>query len=353
MISAERPLKSYIFKPLSKLKNDILTPSNLRTQCQRFSNFVFKYSKETAFIMLGFNAISIISGHLAQIGGLKRSKRENKDYLITQEKQELLLDTVFTVIPPFLIDNFLKKQIDGGKIITKSMEDKLIDYVLPCVGASKDDLYFTEHLPPLKEQGAAFAEKVLDAVLGSKLFDKKAAVPVKKAVMKAKNAAHSVLPDINQSVPMPNLEDFVIDFEESAKKSEIPRDVLKNFYHGSGYQDIWGMRNGLLIMSTLAYTALASCIITPILKNKLSNYSYSRRLKKMGETKESIKRKQHFSFANTPVKKPYNSVFSSSDFSIASKQQDRSIYNNLKPIDNKPVFSGFNSAHTKQSGMKI
>lgn len=353
MISAERPLKSYIFKPLSKLKNEILTPSNLRTQCQRFSNFVFKYSKETAFIMLGFNAISILSGHLAQIGGLKRSKRENKDYLITQEKQEMLLDTVFTVIPPFLIDNFLKKKIDGGKIITKSMEDKLIDYVVPCVGASKDDLYFTEHLPPLKEQGAAFAEKLLGAVSGSKVFDKKPMAPVKEVLIKAKNAAHSVLPDINQSVPMPNLEDFVIDFEESAKLGEVPRDVLKNFYHGSGYQDIWGMRNGLLIMSTLAYTAVASCIITPILKNKLSNYSYSKRLKKMGETKESIKRKQHFSFTKTPVKKPANSVFTTPEFSNASTQPDRSIYNNLKPIDNKPVFSGFNSVYAKSAGMKI
>ena len=48
-----------------------------------YSIRIFEKSKEMPVIMLGLNAISTLSSHISQINGLRKSKRENKDYLIT------------------------------------------------------------------------------------------------------------------------------------------------------------------------------------------------------------------------------------------------------------------------------
>ncbi len=338
--------KSMIFKPIYKLKQDILTPSSFMAGCQKLSEFVYKYSKETALIMLVFNAISILSSHFAQIQGLKKSSRENKDYLITQEAKECGLDIVFTILPPFAIDNFLKKQIDGGKITTKSIQEKMVKYVAPCAGASKEDLYHTDHLLPVKVQVNMLADKCIGGMLNSKKTPKS----MMNVLKQAKKFTDSKMPDFNAKVPTPSLENLVIDFEESAKavKPEIPRDVLEKFYHGSSYDDIFGFRNGVLILAALGYTVLASCVITPILKNLLSNRAYSKQLKKMGETRESIKRKERYKSLDIN-REP--DVFSG--FAKTYNNSSGITYYKTAPQSKKEVFNTFNSVLSQQKGLRI
>ena len=330
--------KSVIFKPLYKLKHNVLNTAAVISACQNLSEFVFKYSKETALIMLVFNAISIITSHLAQISGLRKSNRENKDYLVTQEYLELGLDVLLTIVPPFFLDNFLKKQIDGGKITTKSMKEKMVRYVAPSVGASRDDLYHTDHITPVSVQ----LNNILDKLYGALIDNKKTPKSIKDKLTIMQENVKSKLPDINAKVPTPSLEDIVVDFEERAKKSEIPDEVLKNFYHNSAYEDIWGMRSGLLVLSAIGYTVLASCVITPIIKNKLANFTYSRQLKRMGETKESLKRKERFAFTkgtvcdklNAPV---FSNMYKSNNYnaSIPKNNPDKNIFNSFTAYSSK------------------
>ncbi len=343
------PDKSAIFKPLYKLRHNVFNTAAIMSVCQNLSEFVFKYSKETALIMLVFNAISIITSHFAQISGLKKSRRENKDYLITQEYLELGLDVLLTIAPPFFLDNFLKKQIDGGKITTKSMREKMVRYVAPAVGAGRDDLYHTDHLTPARVQWY----NILDKVCGMFADNKKTPTKLKDKLKIAQDNIKSKLPDVNAKVPTPSLEDIVVDFEERAKKSEIPDEVLKHFYHGSAYEDIWGMRSGLLVLSAIGYTILASCVITPVIKNKIANYTYAKQLEKIGETKESIKRKERFAFTKKPAfNNLNNNVFM--DMNEAYNQKTSLNANkSINPSDKNDVFKSFASIASFSGKLRI
>ena len=116
-------------------------------------------------------------------------------------------------------------------------------------------------------------------------------------------------------------------------------------------------------MAAIGYTIVVSNIVLPILKNKFSNYMYNKQLAKMGETKESIKRKNRYNNLSqtTEVKAKENvfNVFSNSDNSITpEKVPDRSIYSNLiyEQFENKNVFNELNSfsrISSQSNGLRI
>ncbi len=277
-------LKEKVFNPAYNINQKYFGKYARISYCKKISNFIFNRSKETALIMLVFNSISIISSHLSQIGGLKRSKRENKDYLINQEWKELGLDLAFTIVPPFILNNFLMKKFDSGQWTTKSARNYLIDTIAPTVGASKNELYSLDHIKPFKESIVNTKDEIITTLKKSnklpKFLDDKIKMPKVKPIKPA---------------PMVALEDITTDFDI------IKKGNFKPFYNGKAYDEINGQRNGLLILATIAYTVIASNIIMPILKNKLSNYSYKKQLEKQGETPESIKRKKRFSYNTHPV----------------------------------------------------
>ena len=229
--------------------------------------------------MLVFNAISILSSHISQIGGLKRSKRENKDYLINQEWKELGLDLLLTIVPPFVLNNYLMKKFDSGEWTTRSARKYLIDTIAPTVGASRKELYNTDHIKPFKETVVdSFQELIRSVKKSGKLpkgLNSKIPMPPTKVINK---------------IPMVSMEDITTDFDL------VRKGQFKAFRNGKAYDEINGQRNGLIILATIAYTVLASNVIMPILKNKLANHSYKKKLEKMGETPESMKRKKRFSF---------------------------------------------------------
>lgn len=347
MRSPKTLLANYVVGPVYNFIQKYIGRSAIHSYCKKVADFIFVHSKETAVIMLIFNAISILSSHIAQIGGLKRSGRENKDYLITQEWQELGLDLVLTIIPPFLLNNFLMKKFDSGQWTTKFARNELIDVIAPTVGASRDDLYSTQHIKPLKESITDTIGLILSYIKNSP-----------KIPNSIKNIAGKINinpPDPNKAIPMATMEDITTDFDIIRKGN------YKRYYNGKAYDEISGQRNGYLIMATIAYTILASNVLMPILKNLLANRSYKKQLKEMGETPESIKRKKRFKYTEKPVieESPGSvfNIFSNYDNTI-SKTEKQNI-NEQPPEqtvninDTFKAFETFNKISSKSTGLRI
>ena len=336
-------LQKIIFTPLHKFHKNFLSRNARGKFFCTVSDFVFDCSKETALIMILFNAVSIFSSHFSQIKGLKKSNRENKEYLISQEQKECFLDMVFSLIPPLYINSFLKKKLESGVLTTKEAREKLINVVAPVVGASRDELYSTEHIRPLKETFASLSSKILNLILKK---NKKLPVNVESFIRSLDKKAKAVLPDSVTRMPFVTLEDIACDFDNLAKEKRISAGILKKFRNGSAYDDLCGQNNGILILTTIAYSVLASNIIMPILKNKLSNRSYEKQLAKMGETKESIKRKKRYEFHNTPILSEKDSklfeAFSNSDNSTTKAKQDN-IFASEKIKEPEKIPRPFNS----------
>lgn len=347
-------LQDSIIVPLYKFQKDFLSKNAVHASCKKVANFVFNCSKETALIMLIFNAVSIMSGHISQIGGLKKSNRENKDYLISQEKKELALDLGLTIVPPFLLNNYLKKKLESGAITTPEAKEKLVNLVAPVVGVSKDELYSTAHIRPIKETIASVCSKFTDAILKN---DKKMPKALEETLINLDQKFKSKLPDYVSKFPSPTLEDIATDFDNLAKENKISQGILKKLHNGSAYDDLCGQNNGILIMATIAYTILASNVVMPILKNKLANRSYEKQLAKMGETRESIKLKNKFkqcsysTFEDSDIFTPFGNTDSS-----LSKNKETNIFDSFNPPPKKDTFSSFNAyskISSQSSGLRI
>ncbi len=318
-------LQNNVFGPAYQFYKNYIGKSARHTYCKNIANFIFNRSKETAVIMLFFNAVSILSSHISQIGGLKRSNRENKDYLINQEWKELGLDLVLTIVPPFLLNNFLMKKFDSGQWTTKSSREYLIDTIAPTVGATRNELYNTDHIKPFKESVSDVKNTAIKFIKDFKYTPDSIREKIPTPKIKAR-----------MSVPMVGMDDITTDFDL------IRNSNFKKFYNGKAFDEISGQRNGMLILATIAYTVIASNVIMPILKNKLSNHSYLKQLEKRGETVESVKRKKRFSYNANPVLTINDNDLFKDFIPISDKQ---TINNN--------IFSNFNKTYPSKTGLKI
>ena len=344
-------LSETIIGPLHRFRKNYLNTELLQSGCDKLANFIYNSSKETAIIMLFFNAVSVISSHLAQIRGLKKSKRENKDYLITQEKKELGLDLVFSIIPPFLMNNALRKTFESGKIITKSADDKIRNTCVLELGLSKDDLYNTSHIRPVRETILNGAHERLTAVLNKY---KNMPEIVHTGISKVKDGLEKSKFFLGPGIlPTPSLEDHAIALDTKFKDCpEILKD--KGFYNGKAYDDLSGMINGWLIIATLAYTIIASNVLLPILKNKLAKREYDKQLAKMGETRESIKRKKRFEYNNNPIETNNNifTTFSINNIQSSVKQTD-DLNNFNREIPQNEIFKSFSNISNNYGNIKF
>lgn len=346
-------IQDYILAPAYQFQKNYVSRSALYSACNKVSNFIFKKSDDIPLILLFFNSVSIVSSHIAQINGLKKSKRENKDYLITQEWKEFGLDLLFTVIPPFLLKNFLEKKFYSGQWTTKSARKHLLDTITPTIGAAKDELYNTSHIKPLRESLGAVIAQITNSIKKISNLPK----PVSNLIKLIEKNPNVKLPDPNKFIPMATMKEIAVDFDKVRHKK------FKGFYNGSAYDEIIGQMEGMTIIATLAYTILASSVITPILKNKLANRSYEKRLQKMGETTESINRKKRFEYTNnslTSETKVFD-VFSNFDNSISSlskglviQNEDKELsLNSLKNDGSFGNFEVFNRICNASSNIKI
>lgn len=337
----------HILSPINRFRKKFLTVKGAQSRIGNpIANFVYGKSNEMPVVMLVFNAISILSSHFAQIHGLKNSDRENKDYLIEQEKSELGLDLALTIIPPFMLNRFLTKKLDSGVLTSKSARAKLCNEIAPTLGAWRTDLYNTDHIIPIKDS----IKNSKDSMLRSLKSNPKIPFNLRKKIR--------VKPlDVNERLPAVTMEKVTLDFDR------IHKGKYEGFYNGRAYDEIIGQRNGVLIIAGICYTILASNIIMPILKNKLTSKRYKKELEASGETPDSIKRKKRYNKLADISKFQNNesvfSIFSNSDNSTTTtKVVDRSIYNNLlsEQIDNKNIFDDINMFSRSQfqpNGLKI
>ena len=328
-MKSPKQLLTTVLQPIYQIYNKTISREARHKGYQGVANFIFDHCKETALILLIFNSISIIASHFAQIGGLRRSKRENKDYLINQERKELGLDLLLTIIPPFIINNALTKKLDSGEWTTESARRSLIKTITQAGGVAQEELYNTDDIVPVRETIGNLVNTVLKRIAKIEKLPKKCKTFVE----------NNIKPDpINVRVPSVSMEELLIECDAKYKNTPL----FDKFYNKSAYDDIQGSRNGMLIMATLGYTIIATAVVMPILKNILSNHTYKKQLEKMGETKESLKRKQRYAQLQITNMSVDNFINENTNTVIKPKQpySDNSVFDQFNTYGNS-VFNTF------------
>lgn len=328
--------------PLTKFNEKILGPayhfiddhfgrSARHGYCKSIANFIFEKSIDMSLIMIVLNSFSLISSHIAQIKSLKKSKRENKDYLINQEKIELGLDLCLTTVPPTMINHVLRKQLEGGKISTKKTLHNLRYVVAPAAGVKEKELCDTSHILP-------YWENVKNGInsIGYAIKTKCKFIP--KEIRK-KLKFHA--PDLNVRVPSATITDMAIDADISMKSG------FKDLYNHKAYDDIVGGINGTLIISTFLYLTLISNILMPIIRNLLANRRYKKELERSGETSESLKRKNTYNCLKSDFvvnkTKTIPEIFKEDNIEKPKVYTPNINYNLNKKDD---LFSDFRNSHS-------
>lgn len=286
------------YVPLLRLKDTAGQKAKKITRV--FADFVFGKCRETAVIMLAFNALAVYSSHTAQIKGHEKSKRENKEFLIDQEKKERKIDLFLTIIPPFLLDMFLSKKLDKGILTTKAHRNKIIYELAPSIGAQRSDLYQTAKFS-FKEYIWEQTAAVLDLI--GKFRNK---FPNKREFFdKAAELSLNIKRSMKNEFSAKPLEILSSVFDNRVLEGKLQPDnpTLLNMRNGRAYDEIYGQNNGLRILAAVLYIAAANSILMPYLKNKWSNKEYERSLKESGETTENLLRRQRFEYPLSNVRR--------------------------------------------------
>ena len=318
---------------------NFLTKPAIVSNIKKFSSFVYKHSFDPSLMMIFFNSFGIISSHLSQINGLRKSKRENKEYLIDQEKKELLLDSLLTVIPPFIIKRIIGKKFDSGKWAVDSQLQLMATEVASATGTTKEDFFAvmpTTFKQDIKNLIRKTKIKMKDSIYFTEEFREKIEIPK--------------IP-INDKIPAQKNGEIFMNFDNLVKGRSTK---LRN---GLAYDEFTGCKSGITTIATLGYTIIAMSIIMPIIKNILSNKTYKKELAKIGETPESIRRKKRFAYNENPVYNTNSGLFAS--MSQKSPNAKNNIYKqNLNVISNSTqcmqkssVFADFNK--TASTSLKV
>lgn len=327
-----RIVNRLVFVPLSKIRHSVLSKRGFYKACHKFSDINYYCSQDTSLAMVLSTSLAVFASHCAHIAGLKRSNRENKEFLLEQEKAEFKTDLALTIIPPFLIDRFFKIKVDAGECTTHEIRRRMECGILLHYGKGRKDVYNTEHIKSMKELG-----KFLIEVIAKKIKNLKLKLLGAKIIEKAIK-----FPNVKMySTP---LEKFAMDLDWQNKFGLADNFDGFNFYKNSAYSDMVNQTNGLKVLPTLVYTAVMSAIVVPICKNLIANRMYKEQLALVGETPESAKRKKRYGNlkdmggANSkPLFESFTPVFKSS-----SK-------NNSSGKDN--IFAEFNNITKDKTGM--
>ena len=347
--------KKYIFIPAARLNKKIQSV-NIFKFFNKAADVVFEYSKETAIIMLLGDAISIFSSHTEQINGLRRSDRENKDVLIQQEKIERVIDLVLNIVPPFMLTRFLKKQLESGHITTKKWENILHKIVGPGVGAHiEDELKSIDYIRPVKETIIGGISKVAQKISENP----KLKPETQQYIAKKAQALSKKIPDLKNMYIAKSKEEIASFYDDMGDNvSSTIRNVLRN---GSAYDEIQGMVNGLCIAGVIGYSILASNIIMPILKNKISRYKTDKDLAAKGETRESVKRKKRFAYTQIEPVSKKSEIFDSFDYPYVNKEKNifaeetikKPIIQDKRTSSTFEAFEKYTQYSSRPTGLKI
>ncbi|MBQ8886379.1 MAG: hypothetical protein IJY61_01590 [Candidatus Gastranaerophilales bacterium] len=346
--------KKYIFIPANRINKKIQS-INIFKFFNKAADVVFEYSKETALIMLLGDAISIFSSHTEQIKGLKKSDRENKDLLIDQERIERTIDLVLNIIPPFALTRFLKKQLESGQVTTRRWEHILQKIVGPGVGAHIDELKSINYIRPVKETIIGGTSKVIQKISENP----KLKPEVQEFIANTAKNLIQKIPDLKNMYITKSKEEIASFYDDMGDNvSSTIRNMLRN---GSAYDEIQGMVNGLCIAGVIGYSILASNVVMPILKNKISKYKTEKDLAKKGETRESIKRKKRFAYTQLePVSKKsqvfdtFDTPYQYKEKNIFSEEKIKTPEKQIKRTSNTfETFEKYNQHASHPTGLRI
>ena len=347
--------KKMIFAPAKNLYDGFFKKVNIFKIFNKTADFIFEYSKETALIMLIGDAISILSSHNEQIKGLRRSDRENKEVLITQERIERALDLVLTIIPPFMITRAIKKKLESFKITTREAEDLVFNYIGPGVGAHRNELKSIEYIRPINETIMGGISSISKAIS----TNKKLSAETQEKFRNFSNTCKKHLGNIEEKYIPKSIEEVTAYFDDMGERvSPTIRAKLRN---GKAYDEIQGMVNGLCIAGVISYSILVSNVLMPILKNKISRSIKDKQLAEMGETRESIKRKKRFAYTQIEPIKTEKNIFDTFDTPNIKIPKESNInkeplYTQITPYKNSKTFESFNTYSkiaTQPNGLRI
>lgn len=333
----------------------------------KVSHFIFNSSKRTDILMLLFNAVAILSSHTAQIHGLEKSTRENKDFLIEQEKKERKIDLALTLIPPLIINYFLGRKLERGEITTKRAKDLLMGPVSGDAGAAISDVYSKvthkenvlrtasdiikflkkqgENHPEAQETFEQISEKVVN-------FTRREFPQVYNNICRKLKSYNKFLKYHSPDRLQDSIYKVAKTWDEKERNCEFPRtietrDMLKN---GSAIDELCGLNNGILITSSVFYSIVASNIIMPFFKNRWTNQEYERSLKESGETRESMRRKRRFEYTEDPLSEATSKIFTPFSHRSSFLSYNEENYTKRKTFEN---FNLYSDLSYRNSGLKI
>lgn len=319
-------LSDYVIEPVYNFHKNFLGRDARHRYLQGFANTLFKLSKDLPLIMLGCNAVAIASSHIAQYRGLKKSNRENKEYLMKQEQIEGIADVALNTVPAFALKNSLTKRLQSGVWATKSSRENLLYVIAPTAGINQSELYSTDHLTSAKES--------LSNIWNStKLYLRRKKLIPEKLMGKFT----FVEKDLNKSIPKGSIEEIAMKFDSIRKRN------YSDFYNGSAVDEICGQYRGMEMMLAIGYGIIASNILMPIIKNVVSNKMAKSELKKKYNSKESIERRARFENLQLETKPLEKSTL--------KLTTNTTIYtnNSTKPA----IFSTFNGKSSQSTGLRI
>lgn len=326
-------MKSPFKKPLKIFTSPILKPALFIRDfvkkrpigykiARKLSNFVYDHSQETALVMLFGDAVSILSSHNAQIKGLEKSDRENKDILIAQEKIERVLDIFLSIVPPILLTRKIKKLVESGHFTTKKFQTLQKDVLAVGLGLPYENLNNIDHIRPIKETAIVTTYRTLNALGNYKALPKdvnyealpnlkKMQFQTQKLLRKAGGYFREKVAYLDYTGIGESLQQLCIDFDNKAGK--ISADVRDKLQNNSAYDEFQTMVNGFTIAGITAYSILSSTVIMPIIRNKLSSRMKTIQLANMGQTRGDVRRRRRFAYTNTQIPEPDGKIFNSFD----------------------------------------
>ena len=149
------PFMKYAKKAFEFIQDKIICPiprklsrDAILGKIEDFAEFFYQKSKDPATMMIVFDLISLGTSTLAQINGLKKSDRENKDYLIQQEMSEAIASLPLTIGLPYFFTKWISRQLESGKVMTKSTRAILDNVIKPYCGVQGKEAFYVA--PKLK-----------------------------------------------------------------------------------------------------------------------------------------------------------------------------------------------------------
>ena len=364
----KNPIKSFIsffVAPASQFQNR--ADEYCKAAAGKFSDFIFNSSKRTDIIMLLFNAVAILSSHTAQIHGLEKSTRENKDFLIEQEEKERKIYLALTLVPPLIINYFLAKKLEKGEITTKRARDLLMGPIAEDTGAALSDVYSkvthketvlrtaSDFIKFLKKQGEEHPdvqdtfEKISAAISN---FTRREFPQVYRDIKRKLKAYNKFLKFHSTDRLQDSIYKVAKNWDEKERECVFSRtietrDMLRN---GSAIDELCGLNSGILITSSVLYSIAASNVIMPFLKNRWTNQEYERSLRESGETRESMRRKRRFEYTQDPLPETSGKVFKVFSTQYSSFPVDEKNSSDRNTFEK---FSVYSDLAYRNSGIKI